>query len=167
MVKQEATEPVWNFPSSAMEEATETVRLNTAQLLHVPVMRRAVIEVDAGGGHKVVVDIVRRDMDNAVLENQRQQTYNRDLERRFAIRDPANPEHVHPLYADPDDPTRVAPNVTIKDVGFYKAASSRISEDTLWQHARTDGTPYLTKVLYIEALKGAVKAEVEATIAGR
>ncbi len=167
VVKQEAPEPVWNFPSSAMQEAMETVRLNTAQLLHVPVMRRAVIEVDAGGGHNVVVDIVRRDSDNAVIENQRQQTYNRDLEKRFAIRDPANPEHVHPLYAHPDDPTRVAPNVTIKGVGFYKAASSRISEKTLWQHAKKEKTPYRTQALYIAALKGSVKAEVQATIDGR
>ena len=167
VIKTEPSEPAWNFPSSAMEEGMETVQLNTAQLLHVPVMRRAVIEVDADGGHKVVADIVRRDMDNAVIENHRQQIYDRDLEKRFPIRDPANPEHVHPLYAHPDDPTRAAPQVAIEDVLLYKATLSQISEGTFWQHAQNDKTPYPTKALYIAALKRSIMAEVQATIEGR
>jgi hypothetical protein len=125
-----------------------------------------VIEVDAEGGHKVVADIVRRDMDNAVLENHRQQTYNRELEKRFPIRDPANPEHVLPRYADPADPTRTADKVTIKDVLFYKPSSSQVSESTLWRYAQKDKTPYPTRALYIAALKRSIMAEVQATLIG-
>ncbi|MDB5772233.1 MAG: hypothetical protein JWM42_2607 [Burkholderia sp.] len=168
-VKQEAGPDSLNwdaFPPASVQEGREQIQLNTAQVLHVPTFTRAVIEVDGEGGHKIVADIVR-DMDNAFTEHQRQQTYNRDLEKRFPIRDPANPEHVHPLYADPNDPTRVAKGVSIKGVDFYKATSSQISEGTLWQYAMNDGTPYHTKALYIEALKRSVMEEVKATIDGR
>lgn len=152
------------FPSKQIEQGMEQIRLNTAQVLHVPTW--TFIKAGGEGDHKIIVEVVR-DMENAETINHRQQTYNFDLEKRFPIRDPKNPEHVHPLYADPNDPTRVAKGVSLKDVQFYKTASLPVSEENLWRLAQKDGTTYRTKTLYIDALKQSVKAEVQATIDGR
>jgi hypothetical protein len=150
------------------EHGMEVVRLNAAQHQYVPTTTR-ITGIDlSGSGEPVVSTETVRDTDNAVTLTY--QVYTPELEKVFPIRDPANPEHVHPAYADPDDKTgsRCAPGVKIRDNGvkFYKSHRHEINEGTLWNYAKTnfDTKLYKDKTMFINALTNSCREELQATI---
>lgn len=94
------------------------------------------------------------------------QVYHRALDDRFPIRHPGDPTRIHPSYADPSDPTRCAPAVTIKGATFSAPAKAR-----LLKHARKDREFKLARFgnreAYLDALGQSVVRQIEASIIGK
>jgi len=165
IVKPEPATLAGAFPAPVA--GVEAIRLNTAQLHHVPTTSYAMIDLTAGDGSTQTVFTVRH-ADEAIVSTGKQ-TYDPTLDKIFPIRAPAHPDQVHPDYADPDDPSRCAPQVALKGIHFYKGGTS-LSEQTLWQRAKTNfknDFPYQSKKLFIEALKRSCEEELKATMQGR
>ena len=144
----------------------EASRINTAQISHVPTTSYALIDLSDEGGPAMQVFTVRHTSEMIVSSGK--QLYEPALDKLFPIRDPAHPEHVHPDYADPDDPSRCSPKVVIQGINFYKTSGNAINENNLWQYAKAHfkDLPFKRKTLFIEALKRSCHEELTATMKG-
>lgn len=189
-IKTEVPDTAAPFPSAFPAPVSEMdiERINTVQVRHTPVTVYPMIDLTAEGGAEIGVMNVLRvpDTKQAKLVTGKQ-IYDPALDRRFPIRDPNNPALVHPAYAHPNDPTRCAEQVRLQDVIFQKNASKRtkwgnrsqmpgLDESTLWnmlnQHFGKDhpyqkGAGRNMKKMFIEALRGSCREEMEATINGK
>ena len=183
----DATRPFRStFPAPVRE--VEIAPINTVQARHTPVTRYPMIDLTAEGGDPIGVMTVFNvhHMQEAALVTGKQ-TYHRELDQRFPIRDPANPTLVHPDYADPADPTRCAEKVSLQNAYFLKGGrkpptkwgskskATGNNEDELWRLLTTNfgkDHPYQArrgtsmKKMFIASLLRSCEQELQACIAG-
>jgi hypothetical protein len=103
------------------------------------------------------------DLENPLIAP-RSQTPSEELDCVFPLRDPENPMRVHRDYADPQDPTRMAAHFEIVDVSFSSAMETLLRRLLSLDAGLANDAA--KKTTLIEKIRGALRAELTATMAG-